>query len=825
MFKVKIRKNFAETFKAQSLFFIHAKIKQRYDESFGYIEDEIYWVSENDNIDFKAEYDFNESLASVLMLADVEINDDKYWREYTCHEMNPNIVEDWIRILKSVTGNEGYKFKYLLWCLNNHYWKNEILISAINQLNETYKHISLNIINKIGKCLSINKQEQIREILLGFSLEYKIYSEISIDKDKNLFENIDYIIREGYISGEITKSQYILNHLHNWLSGAFCLLDNKVLKDYYPLLKSEFKLCVIRRYFFDIKLQNTIFDIDLFKTFLNYRMNFYARCRDCIEYPDTPIDITNELLCDSLIALKESNGRSLLEMDGVLDIAIQKCDEENPNVKFNLGAILPICNGGAVYNEKFVGFIDFAIVFELDINELNKNDFIQQRLKTFFDNKFRRKRYCLGEGESVELEYWEKCKKYDCINLKSCDNVWIIHEKDLIWINEYLIEPLEKTGNIELKLIDISCEKIRQKIYEIYRIHTMQFELGEYACLVKSEKLNGVDEVIKEFFKPVKIRIYPKEYTLGLLREFQEDCYRIEKFNLSGLSIQESLKKYLGKETTKWDYYEIPFNEQRLYELKQLFYFKKNDSKNSIENCFLKQENLNSNKCCTPNISWEKHCATGLNYYWCMGKECFRSNLEHHAGGDLHWSMYTILDMSRILGYEKIRIAENGLYELSSTIKDYAAIIFKANKKFKQLKCRACGHLLFPIRSENFNRYYYFSCRNNKCKEYNVSVYLNYCYNCKRGLIDSRNTKQCTNGKYICRECLACCDDGMFERIARRNVQQRREIPYNLRMSLGTGHNNRGIFFCSDCGSQLCKTDSKKMYCSKCKKNWIIFYE
>ncbi|MBQ7941914.1 MAG: hypothetical protein IJ328_05850 [Muribaculaceae bacterium] len=816
MFRVKIRKKFVETFKVKSMFFIHAKETKRYDESSG---DKIYWESENDNIDFKSAYVFNESIATVLMLADVEIKDDEYWREYTCHEMNPNIVEDWIRVLKSVTGNNGYKFKYLLWCLNNHYWENEILISAINQLNENWKHICLNIINKIGKCLSINKQEQIREILLEFSLEYKIYSEVSIDEDKNLFENIDYIIREGCISSEITKSQYILNQLHNWLSGDPCLVDNKVLNDYYPLLKSELKLCVICRYLFDVKLQNTIFDIDLFKMFLNYRKNFYAQCRDCIESPDTSVDITNELLCDSLITLKESNGSSLLKIDGVLDIAIQKCDEENPNVKFNLEEILPICNGGAVYNKNFVGFIDFAIVFELDKNVLNKNDVIQQRLKTFFDNKFSRKKYCVCEGESVELENWGKCEKYDCINLKSCDNVWIIPEKDLIWINEYLIEPIEEIENAKLKLIDVSCEKIRQKIYEIYGIHTIPLELGEEACLVKSKHLNSLDEVVKEFLKPVKIRIYPKEYTLGILRESQEYGYRIENFNLSGLNIQESLREYLGEDATRWGYYEIPFNEQRLYELKQLFYFKKSDSLNAIENCFLKQENLNSKKCCTPDISWEKHCATGLNYYWCMGKKCFRSNLEHYADEDSYWSKYTILEMSRILGYEQIRIAENGLYELSSTIKDYAAIIFRAYRKFNQLKCRACGHLLFPIRLESFNRYCYFRCINNKCNEYNVSVYLNYCYKCKRGLIDSRETKQCTNGKYICRECLACCDDGMFERIARRYVQQRREIPYNLRMSLGNGHNNRDIFFCPDCGSQLCKTDSKKMYCSKCEKN------
>lgn len=816
MFKVKIKKEFIETFKAKPLFFIYNVIKQRYENGFEYNEDKEdknYWASKNDNIYFNATYNFNEYLDCVLMLADVEIYDDKSWCEYTCHEINLNSVEDMIRVLISVIDNDEYKFKYLLWCLNNYCWRSDVLMAAIHQLNDFNKEIVLNSLSKIGQCLSINKQEQIKNVLIEFNLEYKIYSVISIDENKNLFENIDSIIEDGCVCHERTKSQYALNCLHEWLDSNG-MVDNWMLVDYYPLLKPEIKGRVIRRYFFDVELGNRSFDINLFKTFRSNRMNFYARCRDCIESPDAPIDITSELLCDSIITLKESNGRSLLEIESVLDIAIQKCDVKNPKIKFNLGEVLPACNGGAVYNEKFVGFIDYAIVFELDV-DLSNDNVIQQKLKTFFDTKYSRKRYCIYEGESVELMSWEKCKKYNCIYLKSCDNVWVVPKNDLKRINEYLIESIE---NSELKLLDVSCEKIRQKIEELLRIDTMQFELGKCTCLVKSDQLNKLDELIKDFFKPVKIRIYPKSYTLGLLCESQKNSYRIENFNLSGLEIQESLKNYLEEETIKWDYYEILFNEQRLDELKKMFYFKENGSKTEIENCFLRHERPNSNKCCTPDISLKKHCATGLNYYWCMGKECFYNNLGHHAGGHLPWLRYTILDMSGILGYEKIRAAENGLYELSKEIKDYAAIIFKANRKFKQLKCRACGHLLFPIRSEGFKRYYYFSCRNKRCNEYNVSVYLNYCYKCKRGLIDSRDTKQCTNGKYVCRECIACCDDGMFERIARRNVQQGREIPFNLRMCLGAGHNNRGIFFCPDCGSQLCKTDSKKMNCSKCKK-------
>ena len=70
-------------------------------------------------------------------------------------------------------------------------------------------------------------------------------------------------------------------------------------------------------------------------------------------------------------------------------------------------------------------------------------------------------------------------------------------------------------------------------------------------------------------------------------------------------------------------------------------------------------------------------------------------------------------------------------------------------QKFRRMKCRACGHMMFTERTSGFNRYNYYECVNPTCSEVRIPVYLNFCFKCKKGLIDSRDTKQCPNGWYM----------------------------------------------------------------------------
>jgi RNase P subunit RPR2 len=49
---------------------------------------------------------------------------------------------------------------------------------------------------------------------------------------------------------------------------------------------------------------------------------------------------------------------------------------------------------------------------------------------------------------------------------------------------------------------------------------------------------------------------------------------------------------------------------------------------------------------------------------------------------------------------------------------------------------------------------------------------------------------------------LACCNDELFDRLIDRHRRNGR-VPARLQESQGKGHNNRNIFFCPKCGTQL----------------------
>lgn len=823
MFTVKVKKSFIQTFKKKPFFFIHVK-NDYYMRS---------WCSINDNIIFTAKFNFSDYENYVLMLANVSnIIETQYdeWYKLSCHKININSIYDWTCILKSAIGNNKYSFKYLFWCLNDFSWNNDIIISAIRRLHNDERKFVINTLEKIGKCLSVIKQQQLQIILSEFDFVFTIYSELSINNNINLFDNIDSTIEHG-CPKYTTRLQYELNFLHDWLSkDDFGPCDNRILQKFYPLVSSEKRLRIIQRYFYDIQLRNTTFDIEQIKYFRDCRKNIYARCRDCLAYIDFPIDISNELLCDSIITLKESNGRFYQDINGTLDVAMQNCSVEDPRIVIFWSKILPICNGGAVYNKSFCGFIDYAISYDIDDNILFDNN-IRQKLKCFFNKKFERRKYCAEESEdSTKIDY-KKCRQYNCPSLKECDNQWTVPDNDLWYVNLYLTTPITGDVSAVLNLSEVSCEKIRQKISEIHAQSNFDMSVSDSCittCLIKSKESALLDNIIKEFLKPTKIRIYPRPYILGLLREYANNQFCIEEFNNDNqYTVEQSLIDFLGADSFRGAFFEIPYNEIRLKKILKLYYYKKSNCTSRKEECFLTTiKGIEYDKYpCTPKIAGSKHQATNLHYYWCIGKECFRSNLDIHADNVASWQEYSLITISRILGYEKLRETAFHLYEPDDSVRNLAAIAIKAEKKFKQLKCRGCGHIMFPVNDGGFNRYLYFTCRNPDCMEFNVRIYLNYCFKCKR-LIDSRDTKQCPNGSYVCNTCLSCCDDNLFEQVAMRYVQMRREVPFSLRMKFGQGHNNRGIFYCPECGNQLQnqKSDSP-YYCNKCGITYPKLYE
>ena len=88
--------------------------------------------------------------------------------------------------------------------------------------------------------------------------------------------------------------------------------------------------------------------------------------RYCINTPGGEVHIGNQLLCDCILALYETHGKSLQSFNGIMDFVMKRCDEADPKINLGLAKFLPRCDGGAVYNDAFSGFVDYSILVSLD---------------------------------------------------------------------------------------------------------------------------------------------------------------------------------------------------------------------------------------------------------------------------------------------------------------------------------------------------------------------------------------------------------------------------------------------------------------------------
>ena len=189
---------------------------------------------------------------------------------------------------------------------------------------------------------------------------------------------------------------------------------------------------------------------------------------------------------------------------------------------------------------------------------------------------------------------------------------------------------------------------------------------------------------------------------------------------------------------------------------------------------------------------------------WCDNSPCFSNNYIIHEN---NWAEYTMYDFCNILNINTDR----------NNIKNYKYILFVAhlnrfNKLLEKLYCKECGHILYPQKLSTFAKYSVtrFSCRNSECKEFDNEIYLNDCFNAScKSIIDSRESRQCPNGWYVCPQCGMCCTT---EKIRERVLN----LKYNnIDMVESIGHYDRNIYFCHKCRNRM-EIRNDKLYCPDC---------
>lgn len=757
-FKAKINKEYLEELKRIHVFFME-KVKIPHPEKEG-----IIWRSTSQEIRYNNDKNEGTVIDYGLFVVEEVIKQEKSIDdciEFSFHEADGNNKDDWKKFIDSFIyrkniAEDKFYFIFLLWFLNRTSWENTYdnfgrtqLQSAI--INYSDSQIQKNILNDLTqccRCLSYNKQQQVK----AFSPNYKIYNPQEIDnalnhikpsitiqeqRSKNIFDLIDYIFKQQD-KNQSTSNYFIL--VKRWLKSNTPLYDYSMLPSIYSLVSEEVQLDIIKRYFYDVKLNYTKFDIKIIEQFKNNPYENFIRYRHCCMEPGN-IKMGNKLLCDCILTLIKTEGQSFQEFNGILDFIIYNCDIIHPeNIDLMMETFLPCCNGGKVNNTNFKGFIKSTIIYQLD-------------------NK----------------KFEEEFKENHCSYIKT---------------REYI-------GSIE---------HIRNELN------------------IKEENTN----LLKDNCIPIKIRVSPNEnaykyveYKKGIDYKEWERLKNIEKKQAKEIlkhTINSLIIFFKDKNCRFTNYgssFEIEYDKKLLNELNGFYYY----NKHGEDNNFLTHRDIRKRELfCSPKIALKYNIVLNEPFYFCLNRHCFESDFYTQTLQKVtSWRKYTLFHLCEIIGYPQTNKTNIG-YESNETITKFIVIANKAVRKLKQLKCRECGHLLYRAKTKHLNRYNYFSCINPNCKKYNKEIYLNYCYNCKKGLIDSRDNKQCKNGLYICPECASCCNDNLFERQALEYINHNEPTPDYLEQKRGHGHNNKGIYFCPKCGKQLELDKKQDIYiCLNCE--------
>lgn len=194
----------------------------------------------------------------------------------------------------------------------------------------------------------------------------------------------------------------------------------------------------------------------------------------------------------------------------------------------------------------------------------------------------------------------------------------------------------------------------------------------------------------------------------------------------------------------------------------------------------------------------------GKQFYWCKNKPCYQNEINIKRRETQNKRSWTI-----IIKKEDIWDDER-LYQILKRIdKNYTeeehsynlGIINKFFNYLKHLKCKSCNSWLTPIIQSNFayDRVNHFKCEKDGCVNNGKEIYISHCLNYRcNNTIDSRVSKQCFHGWYICDYCFSCCSTEKL--LVRKEIRTKNNQGYD---GPEKGHDELEKIFCYECGNGL----------------------
>lgn len=663
-----------------------------------------------------------------------------------------------------------------------------IIIDALNSLQDPAKTQVINLIKYASYGLSINKISQINELnrFLGLPADVFFPAELEISakqygisyKTLNVNSLVDQLFEQAEKDAVLNPKGF--SRIIQWLrDDSFCI-SLREIDAYFAYLGEEQRSLAIKRFFHDVKKGTQQYNSQSLKAFSSQNYQYYSTLRYIFEGWPGNRNVSTDFFLDCLTTYEKTNQQHFQVSDGILDWAIQKAIEVNRPIEMKFYDWLCYCQGGIIINKSFKGFADFDIKYELDdfaFEEESLRKSIHSIVRQHCDRLSHLESVIKTDPKTGEPLRDPQTNEIETTQVRIYEKRWRLSKYgdkkhiDLFvnWDKKPETEPENDVFTPEMVDYSIVRDRVEAYLNEKYGsltpyvserhpddiVKMFAYEIGMRATMDNSISMGenpGVEESV------VKQRITERMSELfgdSLDCEYNQATYR--------RALSDSLYRSTGKST-------------ECFERKIKKYYREREIY------------------CAPELSELPNLLTGRKCAICQGDMCFVTSIKKEPD----WKEYTLIHILEIIGYKVLEETDAG-YMPNAVYNQFVTQINKAIRFSKRLVCKDCGHILFPARQRGHTR---FKCLLPSCPEYNKEVYLNYCHDCKKGIIDSRDTKQCPNGLYICPSCNSCCSNAFFETMAERYRVQGLPVPPFVSRNMGNGHRDQNMFFCSKCGAQ-----------------------
>lgn len=666
----------------------------------------------------------------------------------------------------------------------------------------------------------ISKEFRSNEALKRFKL--------STDKEFKL-----QLIEEGYVNIHDVDFSFILEHL----KIDFTLLNK--IKTHPKFLENIFQILD--------KKENTLLKKELIKIAIENNLQNITKYIDDFFY-----SLNQNDLIDTIVEIKYKLDRSSIIYD--VESAVIKYLTKLNNKKVTYYAykkkLIKLTELDIVKN--YIDFLNENELLNIILENKNKTNFIETLFISIYDQKLLK--FLIERVDAFELvnykfyfnfgvEFLTKLNKENQvtylkklfylkkINLLNFSNTDLIEFCNIKIIKEATLNSYDKDFSTFL-IIDLlsrfnetdgflaTNELIKSVLSIIESTPDRKIQIGKYFDECNGyarEIITQKDDIIsKESFTTQQGQT---NYYLKITFEYNENIVNDIK-NIPGRRYNKIEKFWGAPLKSQREVVEFGQKHDFLIRLNDGNYFQDNFHLLSIEKND-KEKPIGMKYCCGQKSNNLSNLSQ-KEFWWCNNSPCYENNIKHHE----NWENYTLFDFMNILEFNMDEHKKDGSIIYNGLYTRFVTLINRFNRFLEKLYCTECNHILYPSESSNFTAYSVtkFICKNENCNCKNQVIYLNHCLNPQcNATIDSRVSKKCSNGLYICEECGSCCSHKMFKRrLNNLNINGQNYSRLEQLVTNNEGHLEKAEYFCYKCGQAMIEHPNKKFKCNYCNIDYDL---